>query len=393
MSQFPPEDETAPRRAHSAGGNGTAGRQARRPTRLVLLRVAVLTVIVAAIGVVVFLPVKFPSVVNSYATIAPVNRWVLAKATDGQLIASTFNYRSGLSEGFRVSTFNPGSSTYFSLSTSLVPGQAITMGDTVGSIYSTEVAERLIALNGQLAAARSLLAVNATGQKSAIVNEAQQRLQFAKRRRDEHLKVEERTQRLFDQHLIPQGEYDRVQSEANALQDEITLTEANLEAARTGAKPEQLNLVSANIAALESEIEAVKGRAATYTLTAPISGTVFPTFSADTLLTIAATDYVALVPVRWSDYRRVAATHHALLTLTGLSQRVAGKVIAMNREIHVLHGEEVVIATASLEAPPADVMPGMLVRCRIHCASVTAVEYGRQFLLSATGSHSLLGGF
>ena len=361
--------------------------------RLVLLRVAVVAVVVAAIGLVVFLPVQFPSVVNTYATIAPVNRWVLAKATDGQLIASTFNYRSGLSEGFRVSTFNPGSSTYFSLSTSLVPGQAVTMGDTIGSIYSTEVAERLIALNGQLAAARSLLAVNATGQKSAIVNEAQQRLQFAKRRRDEHLKVEERTQRLFDQHLIPQGEYDRVQSEANALQDEITIAEANLEAARTGAKPEQLNLVNANIAALVSEIEAVKGRAATYTLTAPISGTIFPTFSADTLLTIAASEYVALIPVRWSDYRRVAATPEPLLTLTGLSQRVTGKVISMNREVQVLHGQEVVIATASLEAPPGDVMPGMLVRCRIHCGSVTAVEYGRQLILSATAVRSLLGGF
>jgi hypothetical protein len=331
--------------------------------------------------------------VNTYATIAPTRRWVLATATDGHLIASTFNYQSGLSEGYRVSTFNPGSSVYFSLQSSLVPGRTVAIGDTIGSIYSSEVAERLIALNGQLAAARSLLAVNATGQKSAIVKDAEQRLMFANRRREEHKKIDERTQYLLDNHLIPQGEYDRVQSEANALQDEILLAQTNLETARTGAKPEQINLANANISALESEIAAVTGRAATYTLTAPITGIVTPTFSGDTLLTIAATDYVALLPVPWGDYRRVAATAEPRLSLRGFSHAVDGTVVSMTHEVQVLHGHEVVIATARLKATRADVMPGMLVQCSIHCTPITAIEYGRQFIQSATASKRLLAGF
>jgi len=393
MARLSLQDDVVPSSSHPADGKGVERRRSRPSGRRILLLATIAAVVVCALGAVLFLPIRFPSVVSTYATIAPVNRWVLSKATDGQLIASTFNYKTGLSEGFRVSTFNQGSSVHFSLHAALVPGRAVSAGDTIASIYSSDVAERLIALHGQLDAARRLLEVNATGAKSAIVTEAEKRLVFAQRRREEHRKVEERTQLLFDQHLIPQGEYDRIQSEANEAQDEISLAESNLEAARTGAKPEQLALGNANIAALESEIEAVTQRAATFTLTTPISGTVISTFSEGTLLTIASPEYVALIPVRWIDYRRVAATPKPSLVLLGLSQAVGGTVIAMNHELQVLRGQEVLIATGRIDAPPADVMPGMLVPCRITCTPVTALEYGRQVFQAATASRPLLGAF
>ncbi len=361
------------------------------PRRILVAASCAVLAVVA--GVVLFLPVRFPSAVNTFATITPANRWLLIKSTDGQLISSTFNYRTGLSDGFRVSTFNQGSSVYFSINSLLVPGHAVTMGDTIASIYSTDVSERLIALNGQLAAARGALAVNSTGQKTAVVTEAEQRLEFAKRRRQEHRKVERRTVLLFEQSYISQGEYDRVVSEANALDDEITLAESNLEVARTGAKPEQLDLVNTNIIALQSEIDAVKRRASTLVLTAPISGTIMPTYSGDTLVSIAATEYLALIPVQRTDYLRVAETKAARLSVRGLSKAVHGSLISMNGEFKVLGGREVLIAIGRLESPTTDVMPGMLVQCRIHCAPVSVIEYGNRLLRTAAASRSFLGGF
>ena len=393
MSATPPQD--------SLGSNGSPHAETRHGSkhshariRSLVPRLVVCAGLLAVACYVVLRPVRFPSVVHSYATIKPVQKWILAKVTDGQLIGSIFNYKSGMNEGYRVSTFNPGSSIYFSLHSSLVPGRAVAMGDTVGSIYSTEVQERLIALEGQLAAARSLLAVTATGQKSAIVNEAQQRLEFARRRSAEHERVEARTRKLYEQHLIAEGEYDRVQSEANALRDEIVIAAANLEAAQTGAKPEQLNLVNASIAALESEIHAVKRRAGSYTVTSPIAGTVCPTYSGDTLLTIAAREYIALLPVKSSDYRRVTATPGARVRITGLRETpIYGTIIAMNRDLQPLNGYRVAIATATLRATPADLMPGMLVQCQIDCAPVTILDYGRQALLALKSSRILHGGF
>jgi uncharacterized protein with GYD domain len=344
------------------------------------------------IGLAFLVPVRFPSGVNTYATIAPTNRWILAKSTDGQLISSSFNYRTGMSDGYRVSTFSQGSSVYFTLDSTLAPGRSVSVGDTIASLYSSDVAERLIALNGQLAAARGALAVNSSGQKSAVVMEAEKRLEFAKRRRQEHRKVERRTVLLFEQKFISQGEYDRVVSEANALEDDIALAEANLEVALTGAKPEMVDLSSANIAALQGEIEAVKRRASTLVVTAPIAGTITPTYSGDTLVVITSTDYLALIPVRRSDYARVAATPQPRLTVRGLSTTVQGKLVGLGHEFKVIGGREALIAIGQLDGPNTDVMPGMLVPCRIQCRSVSVLDWVNQMRRTAAASQPFLGG-
>ena len=361
---------------------GTVRKTPRKRKFTYILSIAA---VLLGIEILSLLPVRFPSAVSTYGRITPAHRWVLVRGTDGRLIASTFNYQTGLSEGYRVSNFDRGSSVSFSVHSSLIPGQVISRGDTIGSVYSSEMQEGLIALNGQLAAAKSLLAVNASGEKAAIVNEAQQRLQFSRRRKEEHQKVMLRSKRLFEAHLISQGEYEGVESEANLLNDEIHLAEANLEAARTGAKPEQLELAHANIVALENEIAAIKGRAASYTLTAPITGTISRVFSTDTLLIISGTtNYVALIPVKWKDYARVARTQDPRVTLWGVSKRIHGNVIALNREIQMLQGEKVVIATALLADSSEDLIPGMLTRCHIECQPVTALEYVKRLFASLT---------
>src|SRR6185503_1139015 len=82
--------------------------------RALVIRLGAIVVVLAVAGFVVFKPVRFPSMVGSYASITPAQKWVLAKVSDGQLVGSTFNYRSGMNVGYRVSTFNPGTSVYFS---------------------------------------------------------------------------------------------------------------------------------------------------------------------------------------------------------------------------------------------------------------------------------------
>jgi hypothetical protein len=376
IDAFSEEDRLSP---HSPRDVGIDHKSRKRSQLIFFLWLALGIGILFDIGLMFFLPFRFPSGVNSFGAIASMHKWVLTKGTDGQLTASTFNYKTGLSEGYRVTNFPTGSSVYFSLRSSLVPGQVVAIGDTIGSIYSIEMQDRRIVLNGQLTAAQRLLAVNATGQKSAIVDEAQQKLDYAKRRLGEHQKVLARSQKLFEANLISQGEYELVQSQTNVLQDNIRIAAAGLETARTGAKPEQLELARANIATLENEIAGIKSSEATNTLTAPISGTIAPSSSVDDLLTITDTSkYVALIPVKWTDYTRLASTSDPRVTLMGFSRALHGRIVAVNKEIQILGGQRVFMATALLEGSPDDLMPGMLAKCRIECKPMTAIEYLRR---------------
>jgi hypothetical protein len=65
----------------------------------------------------------------------------------------------------------------------------------------------------------------------------------------------------------------------------------------------------------------------------------------------------------------------------------------MNRELQVMNGREVLMATARLDSPPADIMPGMLVQCRIRCTPMTAIQYGAQIFHAATASKPSVGTF
>lgn len=337
------------------------------------------------IAILLFLPVKFPFMVDTYGKIDSAQKWVLEKGQEGQLMASTFNYKTGLSEGYRVSNFERGSSVRFSFHSSLTPGGFISRGDTIGSIYSSEMQERLMALNRELAAARGSLGVNASGEKAAIVREAQQRLDYARKRMEEHQRVLARARESFKQGVISQKELEIKEGEADLLEIEISIAESQLEAAQTGQKPEQLQLIRANIAAIENEIAAIKERAAAYTLTAPISGKIFSAFSADTLLIISdTTKYVVFIPVKWNDYSYVVPAQNVNLHLNGISKPVSGKVISLNREIQMLNGEKIVFATALLEKYSEALMPGMLAKCQIECQPVKALEYVKRFFSSLT---------
>jgi len=362
--------------------------------RKLLLWAGSIAALAALVALVLILPIRFPSVVNTFANITPANKWILQKGTAGQLIAQTYNYQTGMSDGYRVSNFASGSSIYFSLATSLRPGKHVSVGDTVGTVFSSEMQERLIALNGQLAAAEGELAVNSTGAKSAVVEAAQQRLQSARRRRADYEATVTRTQALFNDHLLPQGEYDRVQTTVHNLDDAIAIEQADLEAAQTGAKPEELALTRAHIAALKDEINVITSRAATYTLRAPIDGTISATYSGDMLLTILATShYVAIMPVRWSDYSRVAATPNARVMIAGFSRPVQGRILALNHEVETHAGQKVVMATALIDSPPDDLLPGSVARCKIECRPLTAAEHGKIFLHTIAASVDLGGSF
>lgn len=363
----------------------------RRPRRVqaYMLRGALGIAALVALAFALFTPARYPFPVHTYATISPAQKWVLAKGTNGQLIGRTFNYQTGMSDGYRVANFTTGTSITFTVAPSLAPGQHVAVGDTVGWISSSETQERLVMLNGQLAAARHLLAVNATGQKSAVVTEAEQRLRAAQRQRDEYQSTVTRTQALYDRHLIAQGEYEGVQSNAHRLDDDIAIATASLEAARTGAKPEQVALAESNVAALRNEISAINSRAATFTLRSPINGVVVPTPTGDTLLTIAsASECVAMVPIRVIDYPRVSAVHEPRVTISGFSQPIAGKVVAIDHEMQMFYGQPVVMATVVLESQPGDLLPGSIVRCEVASAPLTPFQYGKLLFRSAAAGGS-----
>lgn len=330
-----------------------------------------------------FLPIRFPASIRTYGKILCAHEWVLVRGVDGQLNASTFNHETGVSEGYHASSFDRSASVYFTLNSGMIPGRVITRGDTVGIVSSSETQERLIALNGELARAEGLLRVNTSGEKAVVVQAAEQRLEIAKRRRLEQERSFERSKTLFAQGLLPQGQYESAENSMHAAEDEVALSNSALAEARSGAKPEQVQLVSSNIAALKDEIAALRRRAATHTIVSPLTGLVARSTSSEILLTVSDTSrYVALIPVRLTDVARVTSVPEAEVTFQGMSSPLRGHITAMDHQVTSIGLERVVMATAVLDRSSAPLVVGLPVRCDIRCPSVTPMMLVKQFLLS-----------
>jgi len=336
-----------------------------------------------ALAALPFLPIHFPSSIRTYGRIQCAHEWVLMRGIDGQLSANTFNHETGVSEGYHAASFDRSASVYFTLNPGMIPGREITRGDTVGVVSSSEVQERLVALNGELATAEGLLAVNTSGEKAVVVQAAEQRLEIAKRRSMEQERSFERSKTLFAQGLLPQGQYESAENAMHAAEDEVALATSALAEARSGAKPEQVRLVSSNIAALKQEIAALRNRAAAHTIVSPITGLVARSTSAEMLLTIADTSrYIAMIPVRLADIGRVTAIPQTLVTFRGLSAPLRGHITSIDHQVTSIGLEKVVIATAVLERTAAPLVVGLPLRCDISCPPVTPMMLVKQFLFS-----------
>ncbi len=337
----------------------------------------------AALVTLLVLPVRYPSVVKTYAGIKCAQEWVLVRGSDGQLSASVLNHRTGLSEGYRAASFDRSSSVDFLLRPDMVPGHGVARGDTVAIISSSETQERLVALYGQLAAAQGQLAVSSSGEKDVVVYAAEQRLEIARRKLGEQQRSFTRTKTLFSQGLVPVGQYEAAENSLHDARDEVAMAAAALEVEQSGAKPEQIELVRRNIAALQAEIAALQRRAATHTIIAPFSGRVARSTSSDVILSIVDTSrYVASIPIPLRDLPRVTATPDARVTLQGLAVPVRGRIVSLDQEVTSVGMQRVVKATAVLDRTPAELVVGLDLRCDVACRPVTAMDLVKRFLRS-----------
>ena len=326
-------------------------------------------------------PVKFPASIRTFGRIQCAHEWVLMRNPDGQLSASTLNHESGVSEDYRASGFDRGAAVYFNLNPSMIPGHQIVQGDTVGIMSSSGTEERLIALNGQLAQAQNLLAVNTTGEKGVVVQAARQRVEIAKRRQAEQERSFDRVQTLYHQGIVPQGQYEVAENSLHAAQDEVLMSTSALEEANAGAKPEQVQLITDRISVLRQQIAALRGQAATQTIIAPLSGLVSRSTSAEILLSVTDTSrYVAMIPVRLIDLPRLDKVPHAQVEFLGLSAPLRGHITSIDHQVTTIGAERVVMVTAILERSAAQLVVGLPLRCSILCPPVTALTILKQFL-------------
>lgn len=343
------------------------------------LLIAAAVALVAA--VLIFLPIRVPYTVTVPGKVFPSEEWILVRDQDGSLGAILRNHLRGTVESYSVNQFERGDAVRVSFSPGIRPTSRVTLGDTIGAIYSNETQRQLANLTGELARVMSAVAFYSTGEKEPIVEQARATVQRAQEQVRQQQALVDRMKRLEQNQHVAAQDVELAETQLEVYRAEVRIAEAALEAARTGAKPQQIDLTRAEAEALQREIQMLEDRLNMFTITSPISGIAVRSFGIDTLLTVKGTDaFVVVMPVPLRRHAYVDEGSKVEIEVIGSRERTLATVQQFGDAVHSVNGEAVVMATAYVADPGARLIPGAMVRCTIDTGKVPIVEYLKRIL-------------
>jgi hypothetical protein len=338
-------------------------------------RIYVSSLAVSILLVLILLQVKIAHSIHTYFEVQPIQKWVLAKGTEGQIISSVMNFKSGASNNISVVQFERGEIMNYNFIPSIELKSSLVVGDTVGIVYSSRLHERLTQLGGAILIAQADLAAKSTGEKQALLEEAKKKIKYSEAKIQEKKLLFERTKELFKKQYVSQEEYDASLWELKQAEIENEIDKAQLEVLLTGSKTEDLEVLKRTIGSYLSEIELLKKRLKDFVLRSPISGDILRDFSKDTLLVVNNTSKLILhTPVRFEETQYLKEGEVVQIELKNVPEEVAGVILSISKEVKIINGVQILYARILIDPQKLNLIPGLLISGEIILPKITITE-------------------
>jgi multidrug efflux pump subunit AcrA (membrane-fusion protein) len=335
-----------------------------------------------AAGLLLLIPIRMPFSISSHGKIFYGKEWVVSRDNAGRISASLYDRVNGRTDVYSVHQFERQDAVRFELHPSIRPGAAVSAGDTLARIHSSQLAREIISLKGEMSVALASLDLYQTGEKEAIVGEARNRLAYAEQQIEGYRVMLDRQRELHERKLISDQELDIAEQQARLYEIDRLIAEAQLQSALTGAKNEHITYINTRIAALGDEIRSLQQTIDDYTYLSPIDGIVYHTFSRDTLAHIGEPSrYVAVIPVplRYREY--VSEGQQVTIEVPGNNVAAhTATVQSVGNMVRIIDGNQYFMVNAVMELDHGGYLPGLFISARLHSDSVTLREYLKRYL-------------
>ena len=308
--------------------------------------------------------------------ILPYREWVLSGCNEGQLTATLRDNIAGTGEVSFFTQFIRGDAVRFRLHPSVQPGFYVNKGDTIGWIESRETELQLVQLNGELLSQKAFLTQAKSGEKESVIQEAQNRLEHAIEQVEEQKLIVKRTEDLYKTNFVPFQDYEIARNTLRLYEINVAIAQSQLLSVQTGVKQEEIEMISTQIANLEHEIDTLLDRLKDYTITCPITGLSFETFSADTLIVIGdVSRYAVKIPINLRIRDHVNQHQKVDFEIQGYNNLFHGSIQKIGNVATILRDEQVFVVTASMETNGQDPLAFTITRCSVICEPITLYEY------------------
>lgn len=329
-----------------------------------------------AIAVIYWVPIRISDDISIAGKIYPAKQWVLFAGSNGQIMNTQIDLVAGVSHVYQSREFTRGDDVRFKINPEILTKSIIQKNDTVGVIYSNETMMQLNAARRDLAVKEAQLENYLTGLKEEDILLAEKKLRFAEIDADMQQKEYDRQKELHEQDVIADQNFDNQMRMAQLKQAQVEINKAELESARTGEKPETIELVKAEIEKIKTRIDDLETKLEMQTIVSPITGIFQNSYAADTLMIIESMDELIIkMPVSLKDRVRVFPGQKVTSTVLGQKQPFESEVVHMSNHISVSGGRQTFIVTAAIKKYESELLPGVVFRGKMEAEKILLRDY------------------
>jgi hypothetical protein len=332
--------------------------------------------IVSVIIILLVFEVKVHQSFNTYFEVNPIQKWLLTKGVEGQIVSKIIDFESSVSKDYSVVQFERGESMNFKMDYSIMSKSSVVKGDTIGIIQSSKLQERLAELEGTILITQSDLAAKSTGEKSELIDEATNRVKFGDAKIIEKKRLYERAEELFNKEYISKEEQENALWNFKQAVIENEINKAQLQALMTGRKSEELQILKSAITSYNKEAQLLRKRLKDFVITAPIHGEIIKRFSQDTLLTVNNTSQLILTaPLRYENKYYLTEGDSVSILIKSSSEEIRGKLVSISKEVRNLNSAQVLYVNILVDSSYTELIPGLLIQGEIILPKVTIKEF------------------
>lgn len=305
----------------------------------------------------------------------PSKKWAL-KQDNNQYFTENRNFVDGFSESMSSFTFDRGDIVELTFNERLENGTYVSQGTSLFEFKSylleQEIADLETKINSQLA---TFTAEN-TGRKISVIQEAEKELTMAKQQLDLEEKNFERGEELFKDQIIAEAEFQVIENNLMLAQSNVELAEQKLVSARTGRKIESLDVVNAQLANFEANLNILNEKKRGYNVSAPFQGEVlFDAFNNSLISLVDTIQQVVIVPIEVEEKGFINERHaRACLDLPGCTGNFDMNV-ALDKKVNIIDNRQVVLAKVKIPHNRHRMDEGLMVNCEIICDTIPVREY------------------
>ncbi len=331
-------------------------------------------VVIAAVLFVVLLFVPFPQGTSQKAVVTASSQYQVI--TNGSGAYST--YHKDLWNNRTIS------------STSLVPDRGglvvyrtnsnisqsmVTEGDTLAWLYSSTLADKIVSLEGNISTLKASLEFEQSGSKETEIEAARLRLTYTRARLEEQQKILDRSKSLLDGNIIPQQEYDIELRRERLDAIRVSIAEADLGSALSGAQTRKLDVFRSQIADEEKKLELARDVLTKMTFVSPISGKLLFPLSEDTLMSVEKVDtLVAVLPIQGGSHSTVEWTAELTLMGPNYQQSVSSEQLQVDDQILKVGSEQLILVRIRIDNSDGVLVPGQILEASVSFASKSVYQ-------------------